>query len=92
MRTRAWCVCAPGCPLSEREVELQAMLGVQVSDSTARRQALAAGAIWEQIQTEQAQPAGSKHFPLPHEEPAARMLMSGDWRSRLRKGRTQDGS
>jgi hypothetical protein len=64
--------------LSEREVELQAMLGVQVSDSTVRRQALAAGAIWEHIQTEQAQPAGSKRFPLPQEEPTERMVMSSD--------------
>ena len=54
------------------------MLGVHVSDSTVRRQALAVGAIWEHIQTEQAQPAGSKRFPLPHEEPTERMVMSSD--------------
>jgi hypothetical protein len=63
----------------ERAVrELQDLLGVQVSDSTARRQALAAGAVWEQIQTEQAGPRGSKRFPLPQEDPAERMLMSSD--------------
>ena len=65
-------------PFERAASELQAMLGVQVSDSTVRRQALAVGATWEQIQTEQAQPTGSKHFPLPHEDPAERMLMSSD--------------
>ena len=49
-------------PFERAASELQAMLAVQVSDSTARRHTLAAGAIWEQIQTEQAQPAGSKHL------------------------------
>ena len=65
-------------PFERAARELQDMLGVQVSDSTVRRQALATRAIWEQIQTEQAQPAGSKRFPLPQEEPAERMLMSSD--------------
>ncbi len=72
VRLSAW------MPFEQAASELQALLGVQVSDSTARRQALAAGAIWEQIQTEQAQPTGSKHFPVPQEEPAERMLMSSD--------------
>src|SRR5207248_10053128 len=40
------------------------------------RQALAVGAIWEHIQTEQTGAAGSKRFPLPQQEPAERMLMS----------------
>lgn len=65
-------------PFERAANELHAMLGVQVSDSTARRQALSAGAIWEQIQTEQAEPAGSTSFPLPQEEAAERMLMSSD--------------
>jgi hypothetical protein len=65
-------------PFERAASELQAMLGVQVSDSTVRRQALAAGATWEHIQTEQAQPAGSKRFPLPQEEPTERMVMSSD--------------
>lgn len=65
-------------PFERAASELQAMLGVQVSDSTARRQALAVGAIWEQIQTEQAGPLGSQHFPLPQEEASERMLMSSD--------------
>ena len=65
-------------PFERAASELQAMLGVQVSDSTVRRQALAAGAIWEHIQTEQAQPSGRKRFPFPQEEPAERMVMSSD--------------
>ena len=65
-------------PFERAASEVQALLGVQVSDSTARRQALAVGASWEQIQTEQAEPAGSQHYPLPHEDPAERMLMSSD--------------
>jgi hypothetical protein len=65
-------------PFERAANELHELLGVQVSDSTVRRQALAAGAIWEQIQTEQAGPAGSKRFPLPQEEPAERMVMSSD--------------
>lgn len=65
-------------PFERAASELKDMLGVQVSDSTVRRQALAVGAIWERIQTEQAEPAGSKHFPLPQEDPAERMLMSSD--------------
>lgn len=72
VRLAAW------MPFERAARELQAMSGVQVSDSTVRRQALAAGAIWEQIQTEQAQPAGSKRFPLPQQDPAERMLMSSD--------------
>ncbi len=65
-------------PFERAASELQALLGVQVSDSTVRRQTLAAGAIWEHIQTEQAQPVGSKRFPLPHEDPSERMVMSSD--------------
>jgi hypothetical protein len=65
-------------PFERAARELQDLLGVQVSDSTARRAALLVGAIWEQIQTEQAGPLGSKRFPLPQEEPAQRMLMSSD--------------
>ncbi|HLI09505.1 MAG TPA: ISKra4 family transposase [Ktedonobacteraceae bacterium] len=65
-------------PFERAVKQLQDLLGVQVSDSTARRQALAAGAVWEQIQSEQAGPRGSKDFPLPQEEPAERMLMSSD--------------
>jgi hypothetical protein len=65
-------------PFERAARELQDLLGVQVSDSTARRATLAAGAIWEQIQTEQAGPTGRKDLPLPQEEPAERMLMSSD--------------
>jgi hypothetical protein len=65
-------------PFERAATELHELLGVQVSTSTVRRQALAAGAIWEQIQTEQAQPAGSKRFPVPQEDPAQRMVMSSD--------------
>jgi hypothetical protein len=65
-------------PYARAAKELQDMLGVQVSDSTARRQTLAVGAVWEQIQTEQAGPTGSQRFPLPQEEPSERMLMSSD--------------
>lgn len=65
-------------PFKRAAKELQEMMGVQISDATVRRQALALGAIWEQVQGEQAQPAGSKRFPLPQQEPAERMLMSSD--------------
>jgi hypothetical protein len=51
-------------PFERAASELAAMLGVQVSDSTVRRQALAAGAIWEQIQTEQAGADGQQALSL----------------------------
>jgi hypothetical protein len=78
MPTRVWSAWPTGCPYARAASELQALLGVQVSDSTVRRQTLAAGAICEHIQTEQAQPTGSPCFPLPQQEPAERLLMSSD--------------
>ncbi len=66
-------------PFEEAAHELQETLGIQVSDSTVRRLTLEAGAICEQIQTEQAQVQRSAcRFPLPKQEPASRMAMSGD--------------
>jgi hypothetical protein len=65
-------------PFEEARAELQETLGIQVSDSTVRRLTLQAGAMTEQIQTEQAQAQGSSRFPLPHEEPAERMAMGSD--------------
>jgi hypothetical protein len=66
-------------PFEEAASELQATLGIVVSDSTVRRLTLQAGAITEQIQTEQAQPQRSPScFPLPKEEPAERLAMSSD--------------
>ena len=66
-------------PFEEAASELQATLGVQVSDSTVRRLTLQAGSITEQIQTEQAQAQRSPScFPLPKQEPAERLAMSSD--------------
>jgi hypothetical protein len=66
-------------PFEEAANELQATLGLQVSDSTVRRLTLQAGAVTEQIQTEQAQPQRtSSRFPLPLEEPSSRLAMSCD--------------
>jgi hypothetical protein len=66
-------------PFEEATNELQATLGIQVSASTVRRLTLQAGAITEQIQTEQSQPQHAcSRFPLPHEEPACRLAMSCD--------------
>jgi len=66
-------------PFEEAVDELQETLGIVVSDSTVRRLTLEAGAICEQIQTQQAQVQRSaRRFPLRHEEPASRMAMSGD--------------
>ena len=66
-------------PFEEAARELQETLGIVVSGSTVRRLTLQAGLIAEQIQTEQAYPQRSaSRFPLPQEEPAERMAMSGD--------------
>jgi hypothetical protein len=66
-------------PFEEAASELQATLGIQVSDSTVRRLTLQAGSITEQIQTEQAQPQCSPScFSLPKEKPASRLAMSSD--------------
>ena len=66
-------------PFEEAVDELQETLGIQVSDSTVRRLTLEAAAICEQIQTEQAQMhRDACRFPLPKQEPASRMAMSGD--------------
>lgn len=66
-------------PFEEAANELQATLGVQVSDSTVRRLTLQAGVITEQIQTEQAQPHRCpSRFPFPLEESTCRLAMSCD--------------
>lgn len=66
-------------PFERAASELQAMLGIQVSDSTVRRQTVQAGALCEQIQREQAQPHRCPScLSLPQEEPAERLAMSSD--------------
>ena len=65
-------------PFAQASELLQAMLGVQISDSTARRLCLQAGQAAEKLQQEQARPEGSTRFPLPQEEPAERLVMSCD--------------
>lgn len=65
-------------PFAQAAEVLHAMLGVQVSVSTARRLCLQAGQAALEVQQEQARPQGSPRFPLPEEEPAERLVMSCD--------------
>ena len=65
-------------PFAQAAELLHALLGVQVSASTARRLCLHAGQAAEAVQEEQARPEGCARFPLPQEEPAERLVMSCD--------------
>lgn len=65
-------------PFAQAAELLQAMLGVQVSASTARRLCVQAGQAAETVQEEQARPEGSARFPLAEEEAAERLVMSCD--------------
>jgi hypothetical protein len=65
-------------PFAQAAKQVHAMLGVQVSDSTARRLCLQAGQAYEQVQSEQASPQGSARFPLPEEDIPERLVMSSD--------------
>jgi hypothetical protein len=66
-------------PFEQAASELQALLGIGVSASTVRRQTEQAGAIVEQIHSEQArQQTGSCRFPVPQDEPAERLAISSD--------------
>lgn len=63
-------------PFGQAAKELHALLGIEVSQATVRRQTLAAGGRVLEIHTEQSQP--SSRVPLPQEEPAERLVMSCD--------------
>jgi hypothetical protein len=66
-------------PFEQATSDLAAILGVQISSSTTRRQTLQAGCIAEEISTFQAQThAGSSPFPIPREEPVERLAMGSD--------------
>lgn len=66
-------------PFEEASEELHLALGVQISDSTARRLTLQAGASLEATQTEQASVPRPAHCAaVIQEEPPAQMAMSSD--------------
>ena len=65
-------------PFAQAAEVLSAMLGVQVSPSSARRLCLQAGQAALEVQQDQASPQGSARFPLPQQEPAERLVMSCD--------------
>lgn len=66
-------------PFERAAGEMSAMLGIQISDATVRRQTLQVGAIFEHIQEEQSHPPRDHvRFPLPEEKPVERLAMGSD--------------
>lgn len=66
-------------PFDQAARALDALLGLQISVSTVRRQTLQAGRIMEAIQAEQAQPQqGRPRFPLRAQEPPSRLAKGSD--------------
>lgn len=66
-------------PFEQATSDLAAILGIQISASTTRRQTLQTGRAVEEVRTLQAQThAGSPSFPIPREEPVERLAMGSD--------------
>lgn len=66
-------------PFAQAVKEVRALLGIGISEASARRWTLEAGKIAETIQTEQAHPDQSRpRFPVPVAAPADQMVMGSD--------------